>query len=153
MVEVKDHDQYVIKVHGSGRLTTRNRKFLKKIVPYSSDPPLNTSTPSLLPDPAPVPPAEALGELPQPAAELDDTRAVPTQPLQPEGPVEQQPRRSSRVKHAPDRLNIETTRGQSYESAACYQHGLHVSQCLHHLHPVRPGGEGINDDGRRLSSR
>ena len=29
VVEVKPFDQYVIKVHGSGRLTTRNRKFLR----------------------------------------------------------------------------------------------------------------------------
>ena len=30
VVEVKPHDQYLVKVHGSGRLTLRNRKFLKK---------------------------------------------------------------------------------------------------------------------------
>ena len=35
IVEVKEHDQYVVRVHGSGRLTTRNRKFLKKIIPFS----------------------------------------------------------------------------------------------------------------------
>ena len=40
IVEVKPYDQYVIKVHGSGRLTTRNRKFLKKIHPYAHDIPL-----------------------------------------------------------------------------------------------------------------
>ena len=34
VVEVRQHDQYVVKVHGSGRLTLRNRKFLKKIPPY-----------------------------------------------------------------------------------------------------------------------
>ena len=30
VIEVRDHDQYVIRVHGSGRVTLRNRKFLKK---------------------------------------------------------------------------------------------------------------------------
>ena len=35
VVEVKEHDQYVVKVDGSGRMTLRNRKFLKKITPYS----------------------------------------------------------------------------------------------------------------------
>ena len=34
-VEVRQHDQYVIKVDGSGRLTLRNRKFLRKFSPYS----------------------------------------------------------------------------------------------------------------------
>ena len=36
IVEVKSHDQYPIKVHGSGRLTLRNRKFIKKIEPYGT---------------------------------------------------------------------------------------------------------------------
>ena len=83
-------------------LTTRNRKFLEKIVPYSSDHPMNTSTPLLVPDPAPVPPCQrddTVGELPQPEGDQGDTRAVPTQPLQLDEPVEQQPRRSSRVRH------------------------------------------------------
>ena len=31
VVEVKDHDQYVIKVHGTGRLTVRNRQFLRHV--------------------------------------------------------------------------------------------------------------------------
>ena len=34
VVEVKDHDQYVVKVHGSGRLTTRNRRFLRNVTPF-----------------------------------------------------------------------------------------------------------------------
>ena len=36
VVEVKSYDQYLVRVHGSGRLTLRNRKFLKKIVPYGA---------------------------------------------------------------------------------------------------------------------
>ena len=28
VVEVKDHDQYMVRIHGSGRLTLRNRRFL-----------------------------------------------------------------------------------------------------------------------------
>ena len=31
VVEVRDHDKYVMKVDGSGRLTMRNRRFLKKL--------------------------------------------------------------------------------------------------------------------------
>ena len=34
VVEVKDLDQYVIRMDGSGRLFVRNRKFLRRIVPY-----------------------------------------------------------------------------------------------------------------------
>ena len=34
-VEVRQHDQYVIKVDGTGRLTLRNRKFLRKFTPYN----------------------------------------------------------------------------------------------------------------------
>ena len=34
VVEVKDHDQYIVKIDGSGRMTLRNRKFLKKINPF-----------------------------------------------------------------------------------------------------------------------
>ena len=34
-VEVKQHDQYVIKNDGSGRMTMRNRQFLRKFTPYN----------------------------------------------------------------------------------------------------------------------
>ena len=33
IVECKDFDQYVVKVDGTGRLTLRNRKFLRKLMP------------------------------------------------------------------------------------------------------------------------
>ncbi len=34
VVETKDNDQYVVKVAGSGRLTLRNRRFLRKYEPH-----------------------------------------------------------------------------------------------------------------------
>ena len=37
VVEVRQHDQYVIKVDGSGRITTRNRRFLRKFRPVCQD--------------------------------------------------------------------------------------------------------------------
>ena len=48
VVEVHQHDQYVIKVNGSGRVTVRNRKFLRKFSPFT---PTTTGTqiPSRLP--------------------------------------------------------------------------------------------------------
>ena len=35
VVEIRDHDQYVVKVDGSGRLTKRNRRFLRAFSPAS----------------------------------------------------------------------------------------------------------------------
>ena len=127
VVEVKDHDQYVIKVHGSGRLTTRNRKFLKKITPYSSDTQVYTPTPVVVPDPVPVPARSDIlvPELQQPAVELEDLPVVPTHADQ--DTVVQQPRRSIRVRQAPNRLNIETTKGQSYETEVMNTASMSVS--------------------------
>ena len=38
VIEVRQFDQYVIKVDGSGRVTVRNRKFLKKFEPFVNRP-------------------------------------------------------------------------------------------------------------------
>ena len=35
VIEAKEHDQYLIRMDGSGRPTLRNRKFLRKVIPYS----------------------------------------------------------------------------------------------------------------------
>ncbi|XP_014670775.1 PREDICTED: uncharacterized protein K02A2.6-like [Priapulus caudatus] len=37
IVEVRQHDQYAIKIDGSGRVTLRNRKFLRKFCPVHND--------------------------------------------------------------------------------------------------------------------
>ena len=37
VVEVKEHDQYVIKVDGSWRLMARNRKFLRPLITFKED--------------------------------------------------------------------------------------------------------------------
>jgi hypothetical protein len=37
VMEVLDHDRYCVKVDGSGRLTTRNRRFLRAYVPVSTE--------------------------------------------------------------------------------------------------------------------
>ena len=34
VVEVKPHQQYEVRIHGSGRLTVRNRRFLRAIIPF-----------------------------------------------------------------------------------------------------------------------
>ena len=42
VIEVRQFDQYVVRVDGSGRLTTRNRKFLRKYSPVYQPPPVRT---------------------------------------------------------------------------------------------------------------
>ena len=37
VVETGDYDKYTVKVDGSGRLTTRNRRFLRPIQPYRDE--------------------------------------------------------------------------------------------------------------------
>merc|ERR1711983_680677 len=63
VVEAREHDQYVVKVDGSGRMTLRNRKFLKKITPYSmtkhvKDSDTQPKPPVLAPQPPPMLPRE-----------------------------------------------------------------------------------------------
>ena len=42
VVEVRQFDQYVVRVDGSGRITLQNRKFLRKYHPVQTPPPLLT---------------------------------------------------------------------------------------------------------------
>ena len=37
IIDVKPHNQYLVKVNGSGRVTVRNRHFLRKFTPCSHD--------------------------------------------------------------------------------------------------------------------
>ena len=39
VVEVRQHDQYVVKIDGSGRVSARNRRFLRKFYPVHGDRP------------------------------------------------------------------------------------------------------------------
>ena len=63
VVEVKQHDQYQVKVDGSGRVTLRNRRILLKFTPITSpEPPrsididFGTSFASIPPPPRTIPP-------------------------------------------------------------------------------------------------
>ena len=136
VVETKEHDQYVVKVDGSGRMTLRNRKFLKKIVPYSmtkhtkdSDippkPPVTTpmpqpppmlhteltpvTEPQLTPPPAPV--TEPLTPPLAPAAEPPPAHSPePTPPVSPDPEAmaapDTAPRRSSQASKTTDKLQL-----------------------------------------------
>ena len=176
VVEYKGHDQYVVKIDGSGRLTNRNRRFLRRLEPWAtprrtrtnvqpssqgekksflhpaatpgltpsydashqggstqssdnvefdiidSNPPnlphvqrepspdvLRESTPDVLqestPDVPPVPPSDSPSE-PPPASTSD--------PATPEA-TEERSERPKRKTKAPDRLNIQTHKTQSYD--------------------------------------
>jgi hypothetical protein len=55
VVEVRQHDQYVIRMDGSSRVTLRNRRFLRKYTPFQQRPPTKTML-DLLPHITPAEP-------------------------------------------------------------------------------------------------
>ena len=148
IVEVKAYDQYLIKVHGLGRLTLRNQKFIKKIEPYGScDIPksipwqdgqevivaenrlresenLNIKNQSdnthlfsqaVQKQDIPLVPPTALEDLTnnEAAEPVEDTIQLPCLSLPDHTPAL---RRSSRNRAEPDRLNVGTWKGKSYDS-------------------------------------
>ena len=50
VLEVGEYDQYQIKVDGTGRITTRNRRFLRKVQPYQPQQPVHRAQLPALPD-------------------------------------------------------------------------------------------------------
>ena len=139
-MEVKEFDQYVVRIHGSGRLTTRNRRFLKKILPYALDVPQIKPSRIVANDHNTLPLEEADNDQQQrdqvmtPTFDSGDCAEDPVS-LQSENglqdvqvqqeEVESGPRRSTRIRNVPDRLNIETTKGQSY--MCCSRNSSHSS--------------------------
>ena len=81
VVEVLPFDQYKIKMDGSGRLSLRNRKFLKPITPFTTGPSRQTTT-TTGPSPTGLSPT-SLPTTPAPAP-------APHQPRIPATPVEEQ---------------------------------------------------------------
>ena len=163
IVEVKSYDQYVVKIHGSGRMITRNRKFLKAIKPYGLSPKNQDRRISLQSDVS-VPPLETQSDS-YPAIEpghsvLDDEaneRLCPddgTKILSEEVPSDQfgseqsEVRRSKRVSKPPDRLSIENWNSKSYDKEVS-QASSTTTQSVCHSHDISPvlslGGGGIND--------
>lgn len=59
VVEVLQYHQYGIRTDGSGRLTTRNRRFLRWYTPHTTD---DLSSPPFYPSPAPTPPERRSSE-------------------------------------------------------------------------------------------
>ena len=72
VIEVRQFDQYVVKVDGSGRVTLRNRKFLRRYTPVQSQRPtvtINQDTQFKLAQPRVLAP----GNSPRPKLATDDT--------------------------------------------------------------------------------
>jgi hypothetical protein len=107
VVEVRQFDQYVVRVDGSGRVTLRNRKFLRKYIPVIPRAPLlmapGPTTPPAVPRPATqypkhTPPAQARKQIHVPP----DTSATP--PTMP--PAVNHP---TNTRHPPSQDDVEPT--------------------------------------------
>ena len=104
-MEILDHDQYRIKVDGSGRTTLRNRRFLRPITPFNNPP--NSDQHTALPHNQPshadlaahVQPGETVSDQPaqledsdeQPSPDTDTVQPLPSHQISPSpapvGPV------------------------------------------------------------------
>ena len=145
VLENLGYNKYRIKVDGSGRVTDRNRQYLRQFTPVTNSQPGPRPETSYIQDPVaepeyrPVVEPEPVVQAPQPVQRVPDTipepqapstplRAVPpgstspttpetTSPTTPESPsfvtppttptVVEPPRRSTRVRRPPDRLNYD----------------------------------------------
>ena len=79
IVEVKDYDQYRIRLSGSGRTTLRNRKFIRKFEPHTLVGRQPTVPPPSIIVPAPVP----IKTVTTPIVPADPELTVPDQPVVP----------------------------------------------------------------------
>ena len=90
IIEVRQFDQYVVKVDGSGRVTLRNRKFLRKFVPVMHPEPCRTLFDDLLQQAiaraAPMP-AIRPAEPTSPPAVASGRPALATTPATPQAPT------------------------------------------------------------------
>ena len=161
VIDVGKYDQYTVRIDGSGRMTLRNRKFLKKIVPYSHTErcdklPWQSEKSDIVIDPVKddssvtSPPhiqseeSETTEErLPEQPAETDDSRV--------ETPASQEsfePRRSTRVRAEPERLNIRSFGGQSYEIDRIDSESLQVWNEVgdNERHPIQSSEHTLHQD-------
>ena len=81
VVEVKDHDQYNVRVDGTGRVTLRNRKFLRSFTPITRTPPTGTSQPIKTSPPLEPATTEGAGREWCPSNPPLHPQPIPAQPL------------------------------------------------------------------------
>ena len=89
VIEVRQHDQYVVRIDGSRRVTLRNRKFLRRYIPVHTAPKYpNISIPAPMP-PRPSNPTPTLDHqakthvepIPTPSPPLVDTSQSWSEPM------------------------------------------------------------------------
>ena len=154
VVEVRPYDQYIVRVHGSGRLTARNRKFLRKITPYTQELPAHYPPTTIardsdtsVPIENPSPPLQSDHQVdiePVPQATTEDEVAM----------LPSEHRRSTRIRTEPSRLQVDW-KAKTYEKPAevviqpedCLtaSHSVAYTNSLHHAR--LGGGEGIYGGG------
>ena len=92
VVEVLQYHQYAVRTDGSGRLTTRNRRFLRRYKPILSSPPTTIpSLPLLVPPSTPTRPSPTTTPPPMPTpvpivAETNPADLIPINPDHPSMP-------------------------------------------------------------------
>jgi hypothetical protein len=100
-VETKGHDQYEVKMDGSGKISLRNRKFLRPHSPYTraQNPGARGTVPANTSVPSPSSDAQDNGLQPQ----LDTAQPTRSQPSPAQPATSAEPRRSTRRSTAPAR--------------------------------------------------
>jgi hypothetical protein len=90
VTEALNHDKYSIKIDGSGRVTTRNRKFIRPFVPVSTD--ITMPAPPTLPTPSPrrQEPSDPTAIPPMPAAADPAPPPLTLPPSEPSAPTRAQ---------------------------------------------------------------
>ena len=143
VVEVKQHDQYQIKVDGCGRVTLRNRRFLRKFTPITSpEPPrhidadigmrLETTPPRTIPLMSPLPPTPASPPTPPSPPSPASTKSpasplgvAPTTPAPAPDVIHQSPSHGSRSPMAPTVITtpslVIATRGRPQCRDRCHR--------------------------------
>ena len=92
VIEVRQYDQYLVKIDGSNRVTLRNRKFLRKYLPVVCDPPKRTLTEDLkllpsnhvtpnIPSPEEHNPQQPLSEKPLIPSDTPNNDVLPNNPI------------------------------------------------------------------------
>ena len=89
IVEVLPHDAYLVKVHGSRALTKRNRRFLRKITPFTPASPVSLGDSIAVPPlhSQPLASTAAAASTAPPGAPRQDDPAPPVHPQPPPLPV------------------------------------------------------------------
>lgn len=107
VVEVRQHDQYMVKIDGSGRVTLRNRRFLRKFFPvrYDQPPPrsIYDDLATRVTVPAPVVTPQWPGLMSGPVTPVTEPGPAPPPLLAPAGSPQRQAQPTSVTSAVPDR--------------------------------------------------